>query len=138
MKTIKYHPNGGRLWINIEMKGLYYVSYTFQMWSASTTEPPILTNPLKNGNNDSPHDDYYPIVNDYNTTEPLSQYHKRTLEIRLLIKKVKGDDGYHLRAVVYQGNDFESAEELGYDEVEDSLNGAGIKIESLVLKLKKK
>jgi hypothetical protein len=136
MKTVNYNPEGERLWVNIEMKGLYFVSYTYQLWSSSITEPPILTSPLKNGNNESPHDDYYPIVNDYNPTEPLSQYHNRALEIRLLVKKVDGDNGYRLRAVVYQGNDYETATELGFDEVEGTLNG-GVKIESLLLKLKK-
>jgi hypothetical protein len=136
MKIVKYNSNGGRLWIDIEMYGLYFISYTYQLWSASVTEPPVLTNPLKNGNNSSPHDDYFPVINDYNPTEPLSQYDNRGAEVRLWIKKVNDDNGYHLKAVIYQGNDYDTAIELGSDELNGTLNGLSVKMESLLLKLK--
>jgi len=79
LKPVKFDPQGEKLWINIEMYGIYFITYTYQLWSADAAAPPILTNLIKTGSNEIPHDDFFPVVNDYNVTEPLEKNADRTL-----------------------------------------------------------
>jgi hypothetical protein len=137
MKTVTFIPANGKLWIAIEMTGVYFITYVYQMWAATANEPPILTNPLKQGNNLNPHDDHYPVINDYNQTEPLINFDKRILDIKFWIKVVDGNDnGYNLKVTVLQGNDFETATEIGNDAITNGTVGAiGLKQEAISFQL---
>jgi hypothetical protein len=132
---IEFDHQGEMLWINIEMFGIYFITYTYQLWSSSTTTPPILTNPLKAGSNEIPHDDFHPVINDYNPTEDISNYVDRTIDVRFWIKKGDDDNGYSMKVTVYQGPTFQSAQELGSDKAEGIVGDLSIKEEFVTIKL---
>ncbi|MDP3556263.1 MAG: hypothetical protein Q8T03_02750 [Bacteroidota bacterium] len=139
MKKITFDPAKGRLWINIEMLGIYFITYAYQMWSAIASEPPILSNPLRKGNNDSPHDDHFEVINDFNTTDPLANFDKRCLDVNFWVKKIEtNDNGYILKLNLLQGNDFESATLLDNIVVTGTLGTLNLKEEGAVIQLIKK
>ncbi|WP_298739183.1 hypothetical protein [uncultured Chitinophaga sp.] len=135
IKPVKFNPQGERLWINIEMMGIYFVTYTYQLWSADATVPPVLTNPLRSGSNEIPHDDFFPVVNDFNPTEPVERYVGRTIDVRFWVKKGEDDEGYTLTLTVLQGNAFSTAAVIGGDIVQGKTDGASIKEAFITLKL---
>ncbi len=135
VKQIRFDPQGERLWINVEMFGIYFITYTYQLWSADKSQPPILTNPIKSGSNANPHDDFYQVINDYNTNEPVDKYIDRTIDVRFWIKQGNDDNGYHLKVTVLQGNQFENAQELDFDEVSGTNGSSSIKQEFLTIQL---
>jgi len=136
MKEIAFDHNGQMLWINVEMKGLYFISYTYQLWSATSDTPPILTNPMKQGNNLIPHDDFHPVINDYNPTEIISRYVNRTIDVRFWIKKINAtDDGYNLIVSVHQGSSFGTSKELGSQKVSGKVKNLSVKEEFVIIKL---
>lgn len=136
-KQVQFDHQGDMLWINVEMFGLYFITYTYQLWSASASTPPILTNPLKSGSNDIPHDDFHPVINDYNPTEPVSNYANRTIDVRFWIKygDNDNDNGYRLRVTVLQGPTFQSAQELDNAEATGTVGSLSIKEEFITIKL---
>ncbi|MDP2388148.1 MAG: hypothetical protein Q8M29_17370 [Bacteroidota bacterium] len=137
MKEILFNPYGPPLWINIEMAGVYLITYSYQLWSAKNGEPAVLTNPLKQGNNIIPHDDHYPVLNDHNPTDILTNYPGRIIDVRFNVKKVEGNDnGYVLKVNILQGLAFETASLLDTDKVEGTVGEAGFKPESILIKLK--
>jgi hypothetical protein len=139
MKIIPFNPNGERLWVSMETRGLYFISYIYQLWSANANEPPILTNPMKQGNNIIPHDDFYLIQNDFNPAEPLSKFRNRIIDVRYWVKKLQSDDGYGLRVSVWQGNDFNTANLLGSEEIptegSSTLGDLGLKEEFITIQI---
>ena len=135
IKPIAFNHDGPALWINIEMFGLYFITYTYQLWSANASEPPILTNPLKVGSNEIPHDDAHPVINDYNSTEAISKYVNRTIDVRFWVKKGVADDGYRLRVTVFQGPSIQTAQQLDFAEVMGSVGNSSIKEEFVTIKL---
>lgn len=135
MKKIMFDPNGSKLWLNIEMRGVYFITYAYQLWAANKSEPPILTSPLRQGNNVSPHDDHYEIINDYNRNEPIANYDQRCLDINVWLKKAAEDNGYTLKVTVFQGTDYQSAVAIGHDEITGTIGNSGIKEEGFVIQL---
>lgn len=137
-KKIEFDSNGGNLWINVEMFGIYYVTYVYQLWSAIATEPPILTNPLKHGSNNIPHDDYYQVINDFTPNQPLAYYDQRTIDVRFWIKKGSEDNGYNLKVTLFQGATFATAVAIDSDSVSGKLDTSSIKEEFITIQLIKK
>jgi hypothetical protein len=135
-KPIPFDHNGGPLWISIEMSGLYFVTYIYQLWSADPSTPPILTNPLKVGSNEIPHDDVHPVINDYNSTEQINRYVDRIIDVRFWVKKGDNDDGYTLKVFLLQGQTPGTATLLGSDEVSGMVGASSIKEEFITLQLK--
>lgn len=136
MKEVMFNPNGSKLNINIEMLGLYFVTYTYQLWASTTVEPPIVTNPIRSGSNESPHDDHYVVQSDYVANEPVERNHERVIDVRFWVKKVEDDNGYNLRVIIYQG-DIKPANEIGRDEISGTVGSNSIKQEFISVKLKK-
>ncbi len=91
------------------MQGLYFITYTYQLWSADASEPPILTNPLLSGNNQQPHDDHYPIQNSYTPDEPLQKFNDRLVDVQFEVRAMGNDDGYHLAVTIKQGDSYDKA-----------------------------
>ncbi|HWV67685.1 hypothetical protein [Chitinophaga sp.] len=117
MKKVSYDPNGGKLWIRIEMTGIYFITYIYQMWAATADELPILTKPLRQNSNELPQPDHYLVQNDYKPGEPLISFNKRVLDISFRVRKYKDDNGYKLKVSVLQGDDFDTAKVIGSDQV---------------------
>lgn len=135
MKEIEFKSAGEKLWINIEMKGLYFTTYTYQLWAATSAEPPILTNPIKAGTNESPHDDHYPVVNDFITNEAIAKHDKRVIDVRFWVKKGDDDHGYKLKVTVFQGPIFAGAQPLGEEEVTGKVTALSVKEEFITIRL---
>ena len=135
IREIKFDPDGGPLWIVIEMQGLYIITYTYQLWSATVAEPPILTVPIRVGSNQIPHPDRYPVVNDFNPTEPVSAHDGRIIDVRFWVKKADSDDGYNLIVTVKQGPVFESAVVLDDDSEKGNVGSLSVKEEFVTIKL---
>lgn len=133
MKEVHFNPNGGKLYINVVMKGLYFITYTYQLWGATTNEPPIVTNPLRSGTNENPHDDSYEVCNDYTPVEPVSKNDKRVIDVRFWVKKVEADNGYNLSVEVFQGG-INAADIIGSDSVSGTVSGS-IKEEFITIRL---
>ncbi len=117
MKKVAYDPNGGKLWIRIDMTGIYFITYIYQMWAATADEHPILTKPLRQNSNELPQPDYYLIQNDYKPGEPLINFDKRVLDISFRVRKYEDDNGYKLRVSVLQGDDFNTAKVIGSSQI---------------------
>lgn len=132
MKEITFNAHGQRLFLNIEMLGLYFITYTYQLWAATASEPAIVTNPIRQGSNESPHDDLYEVRSDYAPDEPVARNHERVIDVRFWVKAVGEDNGYRLRATIYQGDNGET--ELGSDEISGTVDGS-IKEEFIAIKL---
>ncbi|MGZ5248094.1 MAG: hypothetical protein ACXWV5_13420 [Flavitalea sp.] len=136
MKEIPFDHNGQMLWIDVEMNGLYFISYTYQLWSSTSDTPPILTHPTKQGNNLIPHDDFHPVINDYNPTEIISRYVNRVIDVRFWIKKTEEtDDGYNLIVSVFQGSSFGSSTKIGSQKVSGKVKALSVKEEFVIIKL---
>lgn len=135
MKEVEFNPTGEKLWINIEMKGLYFQTYTYQLWSATVSEPPILTNPIRSGTNESPHDDFFEVKNDHLPQDPLINYNNRVIDVRFWIKKVNADNGYNVSVNVYQGASIDSGEKIGSETISGNSGGSSIKEEFITVKL---
>ena len=136
MKEIEFNPDGGKIVINIEMLGLYFITYTYQLWAATIAEPPIVTNPPRSGSNENPLDDNFDIRSDYVPNEPPARNHNRVIDVRFWIKKVSDDHGYNLKVIVYQGA-ISPGNEIGADEIPGTVGGS-IKEEFITIKLKSK
>lgn len=117
MKKVAYDPNGGKIWIRIEMTGIYFITYIYQMWAATADELPILTKPLRQNSNELPQPDYYLVQNDYKPGEPLINFDKRVLDISFRVRKYQDDNGYKLGVSVLQGDDFNTAKVIGSGQV---------------------
>ena len=136
-KIIQYDANGAALWISIEMTGLYFVTYTCQLWSADETGEPILSKPIKSGTNKVAGDDFYQVLNDLNPADVLAAYDGRVLDIRFWVKKGTDDNGYRLKATLLQGAAFNTAQALGNVEVTGKNKTQSIKEEFITIQLKK-
>lgn len=134
-KEIAFDHQGGPLWVNISMNNLYFITYTYQLWSATVSEFPILTNPTRAGNNLRSDDDNYQVINDFKPNEAIRNYVKRVIDARFLIKKGDDDLGYTLRVVVLQGSSFENATALDDFTIEGTLGNLSIKEEFIMLRL---
>ena len=134
MKEVHFNPDGGKIAINIEMLGLYFITYTYQLWAATIAEPPIVTNPPRAGSNENPHDDRFDIKSDYFPNEPVARNHDRVIDVRFWVKKVSDDHGYNLKVIVYQGV-ISPENEIGADEIPGTVGGS-IKEEFITIKLK--
>lgn len=137
LKQIKFDFSGEKLWLKVEMNGIYFITYTYQLWSAIASGPPILTNPIICGSNENPNDDQYAVLNDFNPADPVAAYENRVVDIRFWIKKGVDDGGYSVKGTLYQGADLVSAKELGSDSVTGTCGTLSIKQEFLTLKLVK-
>jgi hypothetical protein len=135
MKEIKFNKAGAKLWINIDMLGLYFTTYTYQLWASKASDPPILTNPLKSGTNESPHDDNYCVLNDFVPNEPIANHDQRVIDVRFWVKKVNADDGYTLKVTVLQGATYQTAQPLDHDEVSGKVGSLSVKQEFITIKL---
>jgi hypothetical protein len=133
MKEVYFNPNGGKLYINVIMEGLYFITYTYQLWGATTNEPPIVTNPLRSGTNENPHDDSFEVRNDYAPVESISKNDRRVIDVRFWVKKVEADNAYNLSVVVYQGG-MNEENIIGVDAVSGNTNGS-IKEEFVTIRL---
>lgn len=132
---VQFDPNGQRLWINIGMLGIHFIVYSYRLWSADAFTPPILTNPNKEGNNDIPHDDFYPVMNDYNPSEPVAKNERRGIDVRFWVKKGDDSTGYRLKVTVKQGDVFQSAVVIGEKEVGADDLTVSLKEEFIAIKL---
>ena len=79
-------------------------------------------------------------MNDFNPTQPISEYINRVIDVRFLIKKGDDDNGYTLNVVVLQGNTYETAVERGRDSIPSEnppakLEATSIKQEFSAIKL---
>lgn len=135
VNPVSFDPQGQELWINIEMTGIYFITYTYQLWSAEANTPPVLTLPVKSGSNEIPHDDFYPVMNDYNPSEPVIKNTDRIVDVRFWVKKGDDDNGYNLRVTVYQGDSFPTANIIGFHEVGGNNGSASLKEEFITIKL---
>lgn len=134
-KEIAFDHTGGPLWINIVMNGLYFISYTYQLWSADPHDFPILTKPLRVGNNEIPHDDFYQVLNDFRPNDPIARYAGRVIDVRFWVKKVADDEGYNLSVIVMQGNSAGGAVVLDDFKIQSNSGNFSIKEEFITLRL---
>lgn len=135
IRPIVFDPQGEKLWINVDMFGIYFITYTYQLWSSDASTPPVLTNPVKSGSNEVPHDDFYPVVNDYHPSEHVSKNEGRVIDVGFWITKGDDDNGYTLRVTVLQGNNYETATPIGSHEVSGKNDGQTTKKEFVPVKL---
>lgn len=140
-KEIAFDHEGGPLWINIVMEGLFFMTYTYRLWSAKTSELPILTTPTRAGNNERSDDDNYQVLNDFKPNEPVTDYTNRVIDVRFWVKK--GEDAeeesevkYTLKVVVLQGSTFKKAVELRNHIIEKELKDVSLKQEFITIRLK--
>ena len=136
IKPIVFNLAGSKLWINIEMRGIYFITYTYQLWSSDPIDNTILTSPLRHGSNQVPNDDHYAVINDFKPNEPIPNYVNRIIDVRFWVKKGPDDNGYNLRVAVLQGNSFQSASIIGHEEVSGNVGSSlSIKEEFITLRL---
>ncbi len=134
-KQIGFDPNGGPLWISIDMQGLYFITYTYQLWSADATSLPILTNPIRFGSNEIPHDDNFLVINDFGPTEPVANHRGRIIDVRFWVKKGDDDNGFNLTVTVLQGNSLGEAAVLDSVSIPGQVGELSIKEEIIVIGL---
>lgn len=106
----KFEPNGGPLFVEMIMDGLYRTRYSYDLWSMDNNQPVVLTKTPFRGNNESPHDDTAQIINEFDTGESLSNYDGREVEVSFKIINRGSDDGYRVGVRIKQGNDSQTAE----------------------------
>ena len=133
MKKITFNPRGEKIMIKIEMHGVYFITYTYQLWASTASEPAIVSNPLRQGSNETPHDDIYQVRSDFVPTEPVAMNHARIIDLRFCIIRLSNDPGYRIRATVYQG-EVDSGHVLGSAEVSGTVSGS-VKEEFITLRL---
>lgn len=107
-KDIKFNVNNGDLWINIIMSGLVRMDYQWDLLSNKASEPFRLTNNSRIGNNKSPHDDYYVIINDKNPGEPIINMDQRYIDLTMGIIGSSGD-AYQFNIEIKQGIEYSTA-----------------------------
>jgi hypothetical protein len=105
MITATFNPHGDKLWITVKMLGVYFMPYTYQLWGTGASTQAILTNPIISNNNKILIDDYYRIINDYDTTELLSAFDQRVADVALDIVKLNDDVGYEATVAIWQASD---------------------------------
>jgi hypothetical protein len=132
-KDVQFDPNGEKLWVEFDMKGLYGITYVYQLLDKDKKTP--LSSPLKTGNNIQLDDDFYEIKNDLNPNQPLSDYEDRQVNVSFLIVQVKDDFGYKVKATIFQGATFKTAVELDFAESPDSSKVGSDGIEEQIIKL---
>ncbi len=129
-----FDPDGQKLWVEMDPRGVYSISYTYQLLHSDERTP--LTHPLRTGDNTTVDDeDCFDIVNDLAKDDPLSAYHGRVLEVSFLIQTIKDDNGYKLEVKVHQGADLHNAQLLGTETRSDKVGTMGIKREKLKVRL---
>jgi DNA/RNA endonuclease YhcR with UshA esterase domain len=105
MKDAIFDPTGEKLWVVVKMTGLYYVTYTYQLWGSSQDDYPVLTKQPKANSNQVSVDDYYQLVNEYNSGEVLPKFHERVVKISLDVIKTKDDFGYIMSVFIFQAKE---------------------------------
>ncbi|RYY41673.1 MAG: hypothetical protein EOO08_00670 [Chitinophagaceae bacterium] len=104
MQQATFNPAGSPLWVTVDMRGMYYMTYTYRLWGVQADPHAVLTNPVKANNNKVSIDDYYRIENNYVQNEPLSAHDGRVVNIDLDVIKVQDDPGYTVTAAIWQAD----------------------------------
>jgi len=129
MKTIKFDPDGGKLWVSISTLGLYHISFTFDLLEKDgipTSTPVILTAPIIAGDNlDGKGEHRFAVVNAFHPAEAIDIYDGRFVNTSFFVRKVQDDAGFTIAVNLLQGDDPASAVDLGGDAIapEDSTIG---------------
>jgi hypothetical protein len=134
MKEVNFNPAGMPLWVKMEMKGIYAISYVYQLLDSDGETP--LTSPLVLGDNINLDDDQHAIKNCLNPGEPLSNYHDRVVSTSFLVTKVDEDYGFKLKVAIYQGPTVDGCELIGALEETGKVGNEGIIRKTLKIKLK--
>lgn len=110
MEQVNFDPQGGPLRVNIDMRGIAFISYRLGYWSSKKEELKLLVDEL--GNNQQPHDDSFPLVNPQNPFEPMSAHEGRIVEITFRISgATPTSTPYQAEAEVFQKTSRTSAQE---------------------------
>ncbi|RYY84158.1 MAG: hypothetical protein EOO15_19975 [Chitinophagaceae bacterium] len=110
MQQASFNPAGSPLWVTVDMRGMYYMTYTYRLWGVQSDPHAVLTNPVKANNNKVAIDDYYKIENNYVQNEPLASHDGRVVNVDLDVIKVQDDPGYNVTVAIWQADSDEIIE----------------------------
>lgn len=83
MEEIKFDPDGQPIRVQINMRGLVFVTYRLFYFEAKVEEGKLLFE--ERGNNNQPYDDSYLLIDPSNPTEPINNSIDRIVLLELTI-----------------------------------------------------